>query len=116
MKVNLLVIRTLKLEEMRRFYSALGANFEKEKHANGPEHYAAVLSDNFVLELYPCINEAEPVSGLWLGFRVDDLEKILRSLGQSVKIRRVQQGLSAFVQDPEGRTVELLQADATCAA
>ncbi len=116
MKVNLLVIRTSKLEDMRSFYSALGASFEKEKHGNGPEHYAAVLSDNFVLELYPCINETEPVSGLWLGLRVDDLKKVLSSLGQSVKIRRVQQGMSALVRDPEGRTVELLQADSTCAA
>jgi hypothetical protein len=31
-KLNLLVLRTQKLEEMREFYSAVGASFEREQH------------------------------------------------------------------------------------
>lgn len=31
MKLNLLVLRTSRLEDMRTFYSALGARFEKER-------------------------------------------------------------------------------------
>ena len=37
MKLNLLVLRTSKLEDLRKFYSALGACFKSERHGNGPE-------------------------------------------------------------------------------
>ena len=56
MKLNLLVLRTPKLEDLRRFYSALGARFDSERHGNGPEHYAAMLGDDIVLELYPMVD------------------------------------------------------------
>jgi hypothetical protein len=36
MRLNLLVLRTANLEDLRRFYSALGAHFERERHGNGP--------------------------------------------------------------------------------
>jgi hypothetical protein len=86
MKINLLVLRTSRLEDLRRFYSDLGAKFQSEKHGNGPEHYAATISDDFVLELYPILDGAIPDNGLRLGLKVDDIEKILRSLsGHSVK-------------------------------
>lgn len=118
MKINLLVLRTSRLEDLRRFYSDLGAKFQSEKHGNGPEHYAATISDDFVLELYPILDGAIPDNGLRLGLKVDDIEKILRSLGQTAMPRNTPSGLRAVVRDPDGRTVELLQStnEANCAA
>jgi hypothetical protein len=84
MKLNLLVLRTPRLEDMRTFYSALVARFESERHGNGPEHYAATLGDDFVLELYPCVDGAIPDPELRLGVRVDDVDEALRLIGQSV--------------------------------
>ncbi len=109
MKINLLVLRTARLDELQKFYSALGARFECERHGNGPDHYAATLGDDFVLELYPCIDGAVPDPGLRLGVSVDSIGEVLRSIGQSVAPRQTKWGLRALVRDPDGRTVELLQ-------
>lgn len=114
MKLNLLVLRTPRLEDMRRFYSALGARFHCERHGNGPKHYAATLGDDFLLELYPCGDGSMPDPGLRLGVMVDNIGEALRSIGQSVAPRHTQWGLRAVVRDPDGRAVELLQTEATC--
>jgi catechol 2,3-dioxygenase-like lactoylglutathione lyase family enzyme len=115
-KLNLLVLRTPRLEDLRRFYSALGARFESERHGNGPEHYAATLGGDLVLELYPTLDGALPDPGLRLGLSVDDLGEALRSLGQTATPRQTPWGLRALVRDPDGRTVELLQGGRTEAA
>src|SRR5699024_11866840 len=51
--ITLMVIYSEQMEECRSFYSRLGLHFEQEKHGTGPEHYAAVLGDGAVLEIYP---------------------------------------------------------------
>ncbi len=107
-KLNLLVLRTPRLEDLKSFYSALGARFESERHGNGPDHYAAMLGD-LVLELYPALDGTAPDSGLRLGVNVDDIGETLRLLGQTATPRQTQWGLRALVRDPDGRTVELLQ-------
>src|SRR5258707_9879345 len=109
MKLNLLVLRTSKLEDLRKFYSALGARFECERHGNGPEHYAATLGNDLVLELYPVLDGSVPDAGLRLGLSVDDIGETLRTLGQTATVRQTQRGLRALVRDPDGRTVEILQ-------
>lgn len=114
MKLNLLVLRTPRMETMRAFYSALGAQFESERHGKGPEHYAATLGDGLVLELYPSREGAVPDSELRLGLSVEDIAATLRSLGQIVEPRHTQWGLRALVQDPDGRTIELVQIKAMC--
>lgn len=111
MKLNLLVLRTAKLEELKRFYSALGARFECERHGNGAAHYAAVLGDELVLELYPALDAAPPDIGLRLGLSVDDVGETLRLLDQTATPRQTPWGLRAIVRDPDGRTVELLQSE-----
>jgi lactoylglutathione lyase len=108
-KLNLLVLRTPKLEDLRKFYSALGARFESERHGNGPEHYSATLGNDLVLELYPALDGSAPDAGLRLGLSVDDIGETLRTLGQTATPRQTQWGLCALVRDPDGRTVELLQ-------
>lgn len=109
MKLNLLVLRTTRLEDMRSFYSALGAQFQIEKHGNGPEHYAATIDDDLVLELYPTPDGAMPDAGLRLGLKVENISETLRLIGQDVAPRQTQWGLRAIIRDPDGRTVELVQ-------
>ncbi len=109
MKVNLLVLRTPNLEELRIFYSSLGAKFHSEKHGSGPHHYAATIGDDFVLELYPLRNGTAPDIELRLGLQVSDLAESLHSLGCKGKPLSTPTGRRAVVYDPDGRTIELLE-------
>jgi hypothetical protein len=52
-RATLLVLYSPRLEECRRFYGGLGLRFATEQHGAGPLHYAAILGDGTVLELYP---------------------------------------------------------------
>ena len=52
-RVTLLVLYSPRLEECRRFYEDLGLRFTSERHGQGPHHYAAVLADRSVFEIYP---------------------------------------------------------------
>jgi hypothetical protein len=52
-RMNLLVIYSDAMEECERFYTALGMRFTPEHHGKGPRHYAAVLADGTVFEIYP---------------------------------------------------------------
>jgi catechol 2,3-dioxygenase-like lactoylglutathione lyase family enzyme len=97
------------LEDLKRFYSALGVRFKTERHGDGPDHYAATLNDDLVLELYPCPDGIVPDPGLRLGLSVDDIWETLRILEQPSTPRQTQWGLRAVVRDPDGRTIELVQ-------
>ncbi|WP_433476950.1 VOC family protein [Spirillospora sp. CA-142024] len=91
----LLVLYTDHLEESRRFYSRLGLTFHKEQHGNGPEHYAAVLPDGVVIELYPA-TERRPATSARLGFNVTG-----HTMTPPMKAGR------HLLDDPDGRTVEV---------
>ncbi|MFZ3495705.1 glyoxalase/bleomycin resistance/dioxygenase family protein [Streptomyces sp. 5.8] len=100
-RVSLLVLYTPRLEECRRFYAALGLAFTAERHGRGPEHYAAVLPDGMVLELYPA--------------RDDRLTGVLRlGLAVDAEVTRppLAPGRHRFT-DPDGRTVEITAAGRT---
>ncbi|MCT9934379.1 VOC family protein [Planotetraspora sp. A-T 1434] len=92
MRPILLVIYTSKLEECRSFYASLGLDLTAEQHGDGPRHFAAVLADGGVLELYPATSGRE-TGALRLGFSVDRAA----SLPSGVHVLR----------DPDGRAVEL---------
>lgn len=94
-RVSLLVLYTARLEECRLFYAALGLDFTAERHGRGPEHYAAVLPDGLVLELYPA-RDGRLTGALRLGLVVD---------GAATR-PRLGPGRHLFV-DPDGRTVEV---------
>lgn len=111
MKLNLLVLRTYRLEELRAFYSALGAKFEAEQHGSGPKHYAATLGAGLVLELYPCQEGASLDAGTRFGLAVADLRQALCRVGQPVTPKETPWGLQAVVRDPDGRTIELSQSE-----
>ncbi|GII82401.1 hypothetical protein Ssi03_03910 [Sphaerisporangium siamense] len=63
--LDLIVIYTERLEEVRAFYAGLGLEFTEERHGRGPAHHAAVLGPT-VLELYPA-GERPPTGRLRLG-------------------------------------------------
>lgn len=94
-RVSLLVLYTPRWEECRRFYADLGLAFTAERHGRGPEHYAAVLPDGMVLELYPARDD-RLTGALRLGLAVD----------ADVTRPPLTPGRHRFT-DPDGRTVEI---------
>jgi hypothetical protein len=91
----LLVVYTLRLEECRTFYGRLGLTFTAERHGQGPEHYAAVLADGTVFELYPARPDRE-TGALRVGFSV----ACAAATPPLAPGRHV-------AADPDGRTVEI---------
>jgi hypothetical protein len=88
--IDLIVIYTERLDAVRDFYAGLGISFGRERHGDGPEHYAAVLGPA-VLELYPA--GARPVTGrLRLGLTVPAGRTALAAGRHTLT-------------DPDGRTV-----------
>ncbi|WP_028649210.1 glyoxalase/bleomycin resistance/dioxygenase family protein [Nocardiopsis sp. CNT312] len=69
-RVTLLVLYSERMEECRAFYSGLGLDFAEERHGRGPRHYAAVLDDGSVLEIYPA-TDTRRTGALRLGLAVD---------------------------------------------
>ncbi|MFF8314608.1 VOC family protein [Streptomyces lydicus] len=100
MCIGLVVLYTERLEACRDFYAGLGLTFQREQHGEGPEHYAAVLGEGVVFELYPA-SSARPATGsLRLGLVV--------SAEDAAAARPAQPTGRRLVTDPDGRTVEVL--------
>ncbi|MER5961433.1 glyoxalase/bleomycin resistance/dioxygenase family protein [Streptomyces sp. NPDC002057] len=93
--VTLLVLYSPQLEECRRFYQGLGLDFAAERHGQGPEHYAAVLPNGMVFELYPA-RPGRQTDALRLGLAVDG----------STATPQLTPGRH-ILTDPDGRTVEV---------
>ncbi len=111
-KLNLVVIRVSDLERASRFYEALGLQFTRERHGNGPEHLTT-KSLGWVFEIYPQGNGAS-TAGAVVGFQVESIERALAAvqlLGAEVVLRPANGpwGLRAVVRDPDGHRVELSQ-------
>ncbi|MGW9448558.1 glyoxalase/bleomycin resistance/dioxygenase family protein [Streptomyces sp. NPDC055632] len=93
--MTLLVLYSLRLEECWRFYQGLGLDFVAERHGQGPEHYAAVLPNGMVFELYPA-SPGRQTDALRLGLAVDG----------STATPPLMPGRH-ILTDPDGRTVEV---------
>ena len=118
--VNAIILKTEKLEETYVFYLALDLPLEKEKHGTGPAHYACDLAG-----VHFAIYELDPWKGperrsrshdTMVGFAISDLDAALEKLKPlNTKIvippEQVPWGKRAVVMDPDGRPVELNQAD-----
>lgn len=102
-RLSLLVLYTPRLEDCRRFYADLGLGFTAERHGRGPDHYAAVLPDGMVLELYPA-GDDRLTGALRLGLAVD-------AAGARPPLAP---GRHRLV-DPDGRTVEITAVEITAA-
>ena len=94
-RATLLVLYCARLEECRRFYGDLGLSFTAEQHGQGPQHYAAVLAEGLVFELYPARPDRES-GALRLGFTVSGAAAT-PSLAPGRHL----------LTDPEGRIVEV---------
>lgn len=108
--LNLVVIRSINIEKSVSFYQHLGLMFNKERHGNGPEHYACEL-ENLVFEIYP---STEIDVNTRIGFNVESLEEIvnnIRAKGGLIITEPISSpwGKRAVLQDPDGHKVELLQ-------
>jgi hypothetical protein len=94
-RTSLLVIYTRHLDDCHEFYAGLGLNFAREQHGAGPCHFAAVLDDGGVFELYPAV-AGDATGKLRLGFDLDGTRMSPRlDPGRHVR------------SDPDGRVVEL---------
>ncbi|MDQ0229031.1 VOC family protein [Metabacillus malikii] len=110
--LNLVVIRVSNLEKSVAFYQTLGLHFIKEKHGDGPEHYACEL-EQLVFEIYPSQKDSIDHT-LRLGFQVDNIEMIMKKFSSSGDIvvsppTVSQWGKRAVLRDPDGYKVELLE-------
>lgn len=94
-RTTLIVIYSPLVEECRGFYESLGLAFTAERHGGGPEHYAAVLPDGAVFEIYPSTTDRR-TGALRLGFALDG-----RTVRPALPPGR------HLLTDPDGRTVEV---------
>lgn len=90
-----LVLYTPQLEECHHFYSDLGLAFTAEQHGQGPRHYAAVLADGAVFEIYPARPERQ-TGALRLGVAI-----IGAAATPALTPGR------HLLTDPDGRTIEI---------
>ncbi|UYG08764.1 VOC family protein [Halomonas sp. M4R1S46] len=105
-QINLLVLRCKELEASKRFYELLGFRFVKERHGDGPIHYASQEA-GMVFELYPLL-EDDATDHTRLGFSVPNLEKIVPHL-ETANRHTIADREVHIAQDPDGRKIELME-------
>lgn len=115
----LVVIKARNPEELSGFYAALGLRFERERHGNGPEHYASRVGGS-VFEIYPRTSDTDSTASIRLGFGVADLDAacagVLASRGRLLRAAAdTPWGRRAVIADPEGHTVEIVETRETTA-
>lgn len=109
--LNLVVIRSAHIDRAVSFYEAIGLEFTKHAHGNGPEHYASEHG-GFVFEIYPQKND-ESTENVRIGFLVNGLVPILDKLRRmnatiSQAPKETPWGLRAVAIDFDGHCVELI--------
>ena len=116
MQLNLLVLRARDPYALAHFYCSLGLAFQLEKHGSGPVHLSCETGGG-LLEIYPCHKEHASTRAVRLGFTVDDLDArciaVASNNGRLLRAPHLTQwGRRATIEDPEGHTVDLVEADA----
>jgi predicted enzyme related to lactoylglutathione lyase len=112
--LNLIVIKTDKLQEQFEFYSMLGIRFDYHRHGNGPFHYASI-DGSPVIEIYPLPKGIlVPDNITRLGFSVSNLDLIIQNLKEKgykivAEPATAEWGYTAIIQDLDGRKIELLE-------
>lgn len=112
--LNLIVIKSNNLLKAVQFYELLGISFAEEQHGKGPLHYAGILHNDIVFEIYPTTKKDSTGTDVRLGFNVDDLNSLIETLIQKgYEIAQPPKsspwGYRAVVIDPDQRKVELLE-------
>ena len=113
-RLCLVVIRAADLARARQFYELLGLAFREEQHGTGPTHLACELGAA-VFEIYPAASSQLTTVGTRIGFRVGDVGAAISSVanlgGEVVSVpKNSPWGRRAVLRDPDGHTVELLEA------
>ena len=108
---NLVVVRARDLDRANAFYRALGLEFVRHAHGNGPVHLASEMNGH-VFEIYPLVGDSLPTSSVRIGFSVysvdDTYSALLAAGGESVLSPQDSPwGSRAVVADPDGHRVEL---------
>ena len=111
--LNLIVLRSSDIERAVAFYTRLGLKFQKHRHGNGPEHFAAELQGG-VFELYSMVPEGASTLGTRIGFKVPSIDTIIAALGDYPSAvlsppKDSEWGRRTVLADPDGHRVELLQ-------
>jgi lactoylglutathione lyase len=112
MNVAALVLNCRDIEASVRFYKALGLDVKETKHG-GPVHWTCTLG-GVHFALYPATAQHAPQNATQISFTCDRLDLALqktRELGATILEPPAPKpwGLTAVVEDPDGRRVELLQ-------
>ena len=115
--LNLVVLRSADIDRGAAFYRELGLLFTKHAHGSGPEHYSSEVS-GLVFELYPLTPKSSPTTGTRIGFRVDAVDGIVKSLakiGAAVLSPPADSewGRRAVVKDFDGHVIELVTPNGT---
>jgi len=110
--LNLVVLRSPDIDRAAQFYQSLGLLFTKHAHGKGPEHYSSEVY-GFVFEIYPLTPQSGPTITTRIGFNVDDVDGLVKSvaaLGAEIisPAKDSEWGRRAVVKDLDGHTVELL--------
>jgi predicted enzyme related to lactoylglutathione lyase len=111
--LSLVVIRGQDMDRLSMFYAALGLQFTRHRHGNGPEHLSCTLGQT-VFEIYPATSPNDTTTSTRLGFSVPTLQDTLiqlRKLGATVLTEPADTpfGRRAVVKDLEGHIVELYE-------
>jgi hypothetical protein len=106
MSLKFLTLYAKQLDRTVLVYEALGLEFEKEKHGDGPIHFSHSSGD-LVIEIYPADGRTVAES-MMLGFVVEDLATVKNLLlERAVTILKdidVVNGATRMIfQDPDGR-------------
>jgi lactoylglutathione lyase len=111
--LNLVVLRSTDIEAAAEFYRCLGLEFVRQRHGDGPEHFAAETMGG-VFEIYPLMLDGPRTSGTRVGFSVSSLDESLAALQPYPRAivsppKNSPWGYRAVVKDPDGHRVELVQ-------
>ena len=111
--LSLVVIRAQDMDRLAGFYTALGFQFTRHRHGQGPEHLSSTIGET-VFEIYPASGANESTASTRLGFSVPSLTDALTQLRgiQATVLNDPSDtpfGRRAVVKDFEGHKVELYE-------
>lgn len=109
MNINLIVLYSYNHIAAKDFYEALGMDFKEEKHGNGPKHYAAVMDNGTVFEIYPDEDDTPVDYKMLIGVEVDNLHEVMNRLKNYHLYKKSGSKMSAMLVDPDGRSVLVVQ-------
>lgn len=117
--LSLMVLRTDNIESTLAFYRAIGLQFQQEQHGAGPIHYSCQIGTT-VMEIFPAevgkAPDRKSGGATMLGFTVNALDETLETLANlgltpTSPPKPSAWGRRAVVLDPDGRAVEISEAN-----